>query len=377
MTFRRSAPAALIAVVIVVIVALTALSERLFSGITSEIEAGQFQLMQAILETAIRNASDEALARADIVAALPVTKHAVAAKDRERLLAEFSDMFAIQKDRRGVDQAQFHVPPVQSLLRLHTPSAFGDDLTRFRPLIVAAHREQAARKGLAIARRGPAIFGVAPIHDTQGKFIGTFEFGLDFAPVLAGLKAAYGLDFTLFVEEKPLREFARGLDPAVLGEQNRMGRFIRFFTTNAALMRSLAVEGDIAAVSEPTRYTRDAQGVPYGVLLMPLRDGAGDPIGVVAVARDFSGSRAAAGRSLVWQICLAVFAIVILAGAIITVIRGFVLRPLDALNARFAELASGRRLEPLEGTDNFSVELQPLVQLQERMRTQRVAGAMP
>jgi methyl-accepting chemotaxis protein len=374
MTFRRSAPVALIAAVAVVIAALTVLSERLFSGITSEIETDQFQLMQAILESAVRNAADAALARADIVAALPITKQAVAAKDRERLLAEFTEMFAAQKERRGVDQAQFHLPPAQSLLRLHTPTAFGDDLTRFRPLVVAANREQAARKGLAIARRGPAIFGVSPIHDPQGKFIGTFEFGLDFAPILAGLKAAYGLDFTLFVEEKPLREFARGLDPAVLGEQNRMGRFIRFFTTNAVLMRRLALEADITAVSEPTRYTREAQGLPYGVLLMPLRDGAGDPIGVVAVARDFSGSRAAAGRSLVWQICLAVFAIVILAGAIVMVIRGFLLRPLDAINARFAALAGGTRLGPMEGSDKLCAEIQPLVALQERMRMQRPAG---
>ncbi|MGH6768268.1 MAG: cache domain-containing protein [Xanthobacteraceae bacterium] len=375
MTFRRSAPAALIAAVIVVVVALTVLSERLFSGITSEAEAGQFQLMQAILDTAIRNASEEALARADIIAALPVTKQAVAAKDRERLLAEFTEMFAVQRERRGVDQAQFHVPPAHSLLRLHTPTAFGDDLARFRPMVVATHREQAARKGLAIARRGPAIFGVAPVHDAQGKFIGSFEFGLDFAPVLASLKAAYGLDFALFVEERPLREFARGLDPAVLGDQNRLGRFIRFFTTNAALVRNLAVETDIASVNEPTRYTRDAQGLPYGVLLMPLRDGAGDPIGVVAVARDFSGSRAAAGRSLVWQICLAIFAIVILSGAVLVVIRGFLLRPLDAINKRLDAIAAGRSVEPLPASDKFCAEMRPLAELDQRMRTQHPLGA--
>ena len=70
-------------------------------------------------------------------------------------------------------------------------------------------------------------------------------------------------------------------------------------------MKDLAGDADISAVNEPVRYTRDAQGLPYGVLLVPLRDGAGDSLGVIAVARDFSGSRAAAGRSLIWQICLA------------------------------------------------------------------------
>jgi len=104
MTFRRSAPAAIIVAVVVVIAAVTFASSRLFSGLTAAVETGQFQLMQSIVETALRNAGDEALARAEIVAALPTTRQAVAAKDRERLLAEYATMFAGQKERHGVDQ---------------------------------------------------------------------------------------------------------------------------------------------------------------------------------------------------------------------------------------------------------------------------------
>lgn len=376
MSFRKNAPAALIAAVVVVVAGMTFISDRLFSGLTASIENSQFQLMQSILDTALRNAADEALARADIVAALPTTKQAVAAKDRERLLAEFAEMFAAQKQRRGIDQAQFHVPPAESLLRLHNPGSFGDDLTRFRPIVVAVNREHMARKGFAIARGGPAIFGVSPIQDAQGKHVGSFEFGLEFGPLLDGLKAAYGLDFSLFIEEKPLREFARGLNPAVLSDQNRVGRFIRFHSTNAGLMKSLAGDEDISSVKEPARYTRDTQGLPYGVLLVPLRDGAGDSLGVIAVARDFSGSRAAAGRSLVWQICLGIFAIVLLAGTVIVVVRGFLLRPLDVLDQRFAALAAGERTGMLEPTDKFAPEIQRLAEHAERIQAQREERAL-
>jgi methyl-accepting chemotaxis protein len=368
MTFRRNAPAVLIAAVVIVISGLTLLSARLFSGLTASVEESQFQLMQSIVDTALRNAADEALARADIVAALVTAKQAVAAKDRERLTAEYSEMFAAQRQRHGVDQAQFHLPPAQSLLRLHNPSAHGDDLSRFRPMVVAANRDQAAKKGLAIARRGPAILGVAPIFDAQGKFLGTFEFGLDFGPLLDGLKADYGIELTLFVEEKPLREFARGVDQAVLSDQNRIGRFIRFHTTNGALFKELAADSDISAVSAPTRYARDAQGMPYGVLLVPLRDNAGEPIGVIAAARDFSGSRAAAGRSLVWQNTLAIFAIVILGGFIIVVIRGFLLRPLGVVVERFEASLAGEPTKPLDGTERFCAEIRSLADLHERVR---------
>ncbi len=374
MTFQRNAPAALIAAVIIVIAGLTFLSDRLFSGLTQAVEQSQFQLMQSILDTALRNAAEDALARAEIVATLPTTRQAVAAKDRARLLAEYAEMFTAQKERRGVDQAQFHVPPAQSLLRLHDPLEFGDDLTRFRPMVVAANRERAARKGLAIARTGPAIFGVAPIQDAPGNHLGSFEFGLDFGPLLDGLKAAYGLDFALFVLEKPLREFAKGVNPAVLSEQNRVGRFVRFHSTNGALMRDLAGDADIAVVNEPVRYARDAQGVPHGVLLVPLSDSAGEALGVIAVARDFSGTRAAAGRSLIWQIGLAIFAVVLLSGAVIVVVRGFLLRPLAVIDQRFAALAAGEQPTAVEESDKFCAEMQNLLGHYERIRTRGESG---
>jgi methyl-accepting chemotaxis protein len=373
MTFRKSAPAALIAAVVIVVFGLTALSYRLFSGLTTSVEDGQFQLMQSITTTALSDAAESALARADLLAALPTTKQAVAAKERDRLIAEYGEMFTTEKDRHSVDQVQFHVPPAVSLLRLHNLSAFGDDLTPFRPTVVAVNREHAARSGLAVAFQGPAIFGVAPIKDEKGSHIGSVEFGLDFGGLLNGLKAAYGLDFALYVEEGPLRQFARGLDPAVMSEQNRVGRFIRYHTTNGALMRDLVSDGDISDVTEAKHFAREAQGLAYGVVLMPLSDTGGNPLGVIAVARDFSPSRAAAGRSLVWQICLAIFAVILLAVTILVVIRGFLLRPIEVLNGRFAALAAGEPALPLEGSDRFCAEMRELAGSYEELRSSKSA----
>jgi len=371
MTFRRSAPAAIIAAVVIVIAAVTFASNRLFTGLTAAVEDGQFKLMQSILDTALANAAENALARAEIVAALPATRDSVASKNRDRLLAEYATMFAGQKERHGVDQAQFHLLPAVSLLRLQDPATFGDDLTRFRPMVVSVNREKAARKGLAIARNGPAVFGVAPVLDLRGEHVGSFEFGLEFGALLDGLKSAYGLDIALFVEEKQLRDFARGLAPQMLSDQNRVGRFIRFHTTNSGLAKALAADSDLSAVMEPTRYVREALSVLYGVLLMSLRDGAGGPLGVIMAASDFSGSRAASERALVWQICIAVFAIVILAGIAIVVIRGFVLRPLEVLVARAAALAAGERKAMVEPTDKFCTEVDKLAACLERIGRQQ------
>ena len=106
------------------------------------------------------------------------------------------------------------------------------------------------------------------------------------------------------------------------------------------------------------------------VLLIPLRDGAGDPLGVIMAASDFSSSRAASGRALVWQLCIAVFAIVILAGMVIVVIRGLLLRPLDVLDRRAAALAAGERTAALEPTEKFCTEIERLAGRLERIGKQ-------
>jgi methyl-accepting chemotaxis protein len=77
-------------------------------------------------------------------------------------------------------------------------------------MVVTVNRKQSSRKGLAIARTGPAIFGVAPVFDLENKHIGSFEFGVDFGSKLDGLKVAYNFDQALFILEEPLRGVRQG-----------------------------------------------------------------------------------------------------------------------------------------------------------------------
>jgi methyl-accepting chemotaxis protein len=374
MTFRRSAPAALIVAAVVVVAVSAVLSNRLFSGLTESVEASQFELMQSIFDSSLSGAEGRALARAEMIANLPTTRRLFAARDREGLVAEYGPMFDVQKEKYGVDQAQFHVPPATSFLRLHDPATHGDDLTNFRPMVVAIGKDHLARKGLAIARSGPAVFGIVPVLDDGGQYAGSFEFGIAFGSILDGLKASYGLEATLFIEEQPLREYAKGVSGEVLSEENRLGKYLKFHSTHWDLMQELVKSGDISTLEEPATYTRTALGVTYGVLLVPLRNTAGQPIGVMAIARDFSGSRAAASRSLVWQTTLALAAIVLLAGAILVVIRGFLLRPLAVIGQRFAALAEGDHEAKIEEPETLGEELQALAAHHERLRREAEAA---
>ena len=336
-------------------------TSQLFSGLTDSVEQSRFGLMQQIVQTALADAGSKALARAEFVANLPQVKALFAAGDREGLLAELGGVFANQKARHGIAQGQFHVAPATSFLRLNDPAKFGDDLSKFRPLVAAANRDHLSVKGVAVARSGPAIFGITPVDDAAGNPIGTFEFGLDFAPMMTALKNAYGMDLALFIDEKPLVEFATGVDPERLGDQNRVGRYIRFESTNTDLMAALVTPQDLAVVNEPKTLVRDFNGLAQGIILLPIANASGSIIGVVAAATDFSGSRAQASKALIWQALIGVIAIIALSGFVTVVLRGYLLRPLNLISNRFDALATGGAVAPLDDAAKFPIELAPMV----------------
>jgi nitrate/nitrite-specific signal transduction histidine kinase len=104
---------------------------------------------------------------------------------------------------------------------------------------------------------------------------------------------------------------------------------------------------------------------------MPLYNYANKQIGVVAIAVSFEEDKRLARRSLVWQVLAAIFALVVLAGAIIVVIRGVVLSPLATISDRMRALAEGDASRPAESLDSYCEELETLAKSYEQLRTQR------
>ncbi|MBJ7484094.1 cache domain-containing protein [Brevundimonas sp.] len=377
MKFRRDAPLALITAVVVVIGVLTLASNLLFGGMTSAVEKSQIDLMRSIITFNLEGTAGNALARAEIIASEPEVRDALARGDRPALLSTTEAMFATQKDKYGVTQVQFHTPPATSFLRLQAPTRFGDDLSSFRPIVVAVNRERTPKKGMETARSGPAIFGVAPISAPDGSPAGSVEVGMDFGPVLDRLKAAYGLDLTLFLDEAPLRQTATGMDPTLLAEQNRVGSTIKLHSTDWDLMRDLVTVEDLRIHDEPSDYVRKAGGKPYGVVIVPVRGASGELLGAVAVTQSFAPTRGAAGRSLVLQILFALFAAIVLAGTVLIVVRGFLLRPLRAISGRFAAIGTDDSVEDDPDDDRLSLEMSELAAEQKRIAALVEAGRNP
>jgi methyl-accepting chemotaxis protein len=295
MVFRRSGAGLLIAAATLTVLAVTAIALVLTQRLLASAHDGDYELMREMLADFIKDAEEQALARAEMVASVPSVSAALASRDRPKLLAETQRMFEIQRDKYDLDQAQFHVPPGISFLRLHDPGKFGDDQTKDAPMLAEVLTSKVVRKGIAITRTGPAIFGIVPILN-DGKLAGSFEVGLDLGPELDTIKEAYGLEAAAYFDEKLLRETATDAAAEIMTPKNRVGRFIRYHATHPDLMGGLVSDREID-VSEPRSYERSFAGASWGVQLVPIYNHANKQLGVIALATSFQADKTLAGRA--------------------------------------------------------------------------------
>lgn len=346
----------------VVVVAITIVGQILTSRLSAAEHDGDYELMRKVFASFMKDTEEEALTRAELVTNIPAVRAAFIARDRPKILGECRQMFQVQQERYGVDQAQFHTPPGISFLRLHDPSKFGDEQTSYDAMLADAHRTKSIRKGTVITRTGPAVFGIVPIIE-NGELVGSFEIGLNFAPQLDGIKERYGLDAAVFFDEGLLREVATDLPGDVVSPKNRVGRFIRFHATHPELMATLVTDKDVD-VTDPKTYERGARGIQ----LIPIYSSDKKRLGVVALTTDFGDDERLARRVRIWHVLAALFGILAMCGAIFVVIRGVLISPLDDLNTRITALVRGEPCAPADPLETYCEELQTLAANYEKLR---------
>jgi methyl-accepting chemotaxis protein len=368
--FRFTAPALLIVASIVVVVAVNLIAQLMTGRLVESAHSGDYDLMRRAFTGTLKSMADEASSDAEIFANIPSVRTAFIERDRAKLLGQTERAFKLMEEKYSIDQAQFHTPPGVSFLRLHKPEKFGDDQASYRTMLAEVHQEKGLRKGVDITRSGPAIFGIVPILDDAGKLSGSFEMGLEFGPVLDEMKTQFGLEGAVFFQEKQLQDIATDLPGDIVSPKNRVGRYTRFYATHPKLAAGLVTDKDVD-VRTPTSYERTVSGIPYGVQLMPLYNYANKQIGVVAVATSFEEDKHLARRALVWQVLASIFAIILLAGAIIITIRGVLVSPLKGLSERMTALAGGDASRPAEGLESYCEELEGVAKAYEQLRQQR------
>lgn len=373
MRLRRDAPAFILSTAALLFAGMGFYANYLFAERMALIEEGQYVQMRTIVDFNLQGGQERALSRAEMLADMPEVREAFAHQDRALLLAKTQEMFQIQHDKYGLDQLQFVTQENISFLRVNNPEKYGDDLSSFRPIVVSVNQDHVARRGISLSRSGPALMGVVPMVGLDGQPSGLVEMGVDIGVILDKLKATYGFDSTFFVREEPLRTIATGVSADVFDPHNRVGEFLKYHSTNWEMMGSLVGSEELSKVNgNPVEYVRENLDVPYGIVMVSLKNAAGDPIGIVMSARDFSETRSAAGRVRVAQGASALFSIILMAGVVLVAIRGFLLRPVAALSEGMAALAKGDATKKVE-VDGFCEELETLAADYETLRQKAAA----
>ena len=329
-----------------------------------------FKLMRDVLASTLKSSEQKAVAQAEMVASMPAVRSAFIARDRPRLAAECAPMFKLMDQKYGLNTAQFHTPPGISFLRLHDPAQFGDNQTSYRPILADVNANSVIRKGIAISKSGPSIYGIVPIADDAGKHVGSLEMGLELAPMLDRLKDAYHIEATAFIDENLLREIATDLTGDVLSPKKRVGRYIRYHATHPVLAAAIVSDRDVE-IRDPVSYERTVEGTLWGVQLVPMYDYAGKQIGVYAVAQNLADVKSRANRARVWQGLAALFAIVFLVGVVLVTMRGLVLSPVESLGRKMAALAAGDASLPADPPDTYCEELKGLAASYEKLRAEK------
>lgn len=342
---------------IVIAVALITSALSAYSSYSSNLKLVDSAKRRELLTTAtliqasVAEQSSKAAARASMVASLPSIQEAFRAKDREQLARRLVPAFVDQRDHYGVREGQFHLAPAISFLRVFDVNAgHGEDLSSFREMVLATNRRHEPQRGVEVGRRGLSIRGVTEVRDAEGS-IGSFEVGMSFSSVLEDTKKTAGFDAAVFVDDKLMTSIATLL-PRPDAERIIAG-FQNVEATNWEVVKPLVKPELLAKGNDVLTRTQTVDGADWGLVLVPLLDYKGSPIGSIVAVRRFDEYQTQSQYALVSALALALLQAVLLAGAVLVVLNAFIIKPATALGDKIALLAKG---QPTGGLGAFTKE---------------------
>lgn len=278
-----------------------------------------------VLSTVMDQAATLSASHAESIASDPTVIRLMREGKRDELQAYSRPQFDRLKTAAGVDIIHFHTADLVSFLRVNEPANFGQDLSKFRLMIVSANHSRRTQKGLEHGISGLSLRAIAVI-ESDGALVGTVEVGIELPALMELPKAATGAEFALFLDGSTV--IARPGDKDVSD-----GRLIPVASTSRDLFSRLRDTGGVRLAREGYVEDIDLDGRALGVMGRPLLDYSGNLIGMIVVARDFSVIESYRARSTVTVWGISLCGLLIVFAVLMVVLRAAVTRPLDRLAA--------------------------------------------
>lgn len=285
----------------------------------------ELDLVFTVLNNDMQEQKNKAAARASIVAYMPSIQKAFRAGDRQLLMDTLLPVFQAQHDRFGVSEAQFHLPPAISYLRLDSPGeGYGEDVSDFREMVVVANKEHQPQKGVEVGRDGLSIRGVELLKDDQG-YIGSFEVGLSLMTPLENLKKNTGFDAAVFVNEDMMSRIA--INAPKPDAERIIAGFRNVEATDWQLLKPVLAPDLFGAMNEVKTEVRRIGGIEYGVVVRPLYDYRDSRIGSIIAVREFDNYRKQMQSAVVSAVAFALLQVLVMVGVVVVTINVLFVRP--------------------------------------------------
>jgi methyl-accepting chemotaxis protein len=298
--------------------------------LTAEAEQQQLASNYAVFTELAADQSETALAIATTIASNPAVQKAFAERDREGLIALLGDNYQFLKENLDVYQAQFHLAPATSFLRLHKLEKYGDDLSEIRHTVVQANELKQPVTGLEGGVAGYGARGVVPMF-YQGEHTGTFEIGLNFSTeFLDSVREKHGADLAVYL-------FADNAD----GQKQVTdipGLTLYGFTQDAILPVPTSVRQAVLETGESVVEYLEADGNSKAVQIGPIQDFSGTVVGLVEISIDRDAVLAQIATSRNISVGIGVLILLIALGWLWILLDRQVVNPLRQVTSAVSDL---------------------------------------
>lgn len=269
-----------------------------------------------------------AVSLASNLARNPEVAHALADRDRLRLIQLCYPAYLFMKKNYGISQFNFHSLPPHMFLRLQRLYEFGDDL-EYRQTILDALSDGRETFGLELGLTGYGIRGVAPVF-YEGNVVGSIEIGFSFGVVfLEQMKKQFGIEASFLVP-----------DESGAGYKASSTTFPKTF------VRTDPVYAQVFHSGEPQLLIRQIQGRPYTVLVRSVEDYQGKTVALAEFCVDRTETLTIMDHYRQLMLGIGFLGMILSVGAIY-VISAYFTRPIGKMVSFAREIAKGDEVRPL------------------------------
>ncbi|HIJ89356.1 MAG: diguanylate cyclase [Desulfobulbaceae bacterium] len=290
---------------IAILAIVTALMLALYWHEHQSVQKGVMRIRasaQDFYEDSIRYDARALKAVMDTLQRDPLLRAALAGRDRQRLLRQAAPLFQELKQDYAITHFYFTGTDRVNLLRVHTPTRFGDRIDRITTL--SAEENRTTSFGVELGPLGTFTLRlVTPWYDTEThELIGYVELGMEIDRVLQKLRDFFGVEVFVLVHKDRLDRNKWEDGMRTLGHPCDWERFptvVLSSQTPQSVPTLLAERLARGELGDPNTIVEAAHGgASYRIAFLPLQDAGGNSVAHMALIADVSQQTDAALKTV-------------------------------------------------------------------------------